>query len=146
MQRGAIEKICPIVLRAKHGAPDILSFQHPVAGKQFVKGTIQRGEAPITAAYHELYEESGIVAVGDLLPLGACKIGQPPLRWHFFVWRASELPNAWQYQTLDDYGHMFSFFWHPLSQPLDAAWHSNFHEAHAYIAPLIRKRLCSGSV
>jgi len=39
-----IKKACPIVVRLQNGKPEILAFNHPSAGRQFVKGTIETGE------------------------------------------------------------------------------------------------------
>ena len=51
-----MEKAWPIVLREKDGAIEVLAFQHPQAGKQFVKGTIELDEDPVAAAARELRE------------------------------------------------------------------------------------------
>lgn len=129
------EKACPIVIRLFDGRPEVLAFAHPLAGKQFVKGTIEAGENPLDAAIRELREESGVHADGPLISLGTHSIGESLQRWHFFEYVSSELPDTWSHQTEDDFGHTFVFFWHPLSKPLDRDWHSIFHEAFAFFAP-----------
>jgi len=53
------EKVCPVVHQQVDGVLEVLAFRHPSAGNQFVKGTIEDGEPPPTAALRELREESG---------------------------------------------------------------------------------------
>lgn len=123
------DKACPVVTRETSSGQQVLAFNHPNAGKQFVKGTIEPGEDPMQAAERELFEESGIVLKRPLFGLGARYIGDPQLRWHFFQYRAENLPNTWQHQTTDDFGHIFAFFWHPVDAPLKAGWHVDYHDA-----------------
>jgi 8-oxo-dGTP pyrophosphatase MutT (NUDIX family) len=120
-------KVCPIVSRMSDGTPELLAFQHPSAGRQFVKGGINDGESPSEAALRELEEESGIVASPDPVEVGEVRIGSNV--WHFFAVKAEGVPDRWDYQTRDDFGHVFSFFWHPLGKDLDEEWHPQFHRA-----------------
>lgn len=124
-----VEKACPIVVRQTSKGPEVLAFRHPSAGKQFVKGTIKRGEQPVQAAERELVEESGIVLTAPLRPLGAEKIGQNRVLWHFFAYHSMNLPDIWRHKTADDCGHIFEFFWHPFDAPLNADWHADYHDA-----------------
>lgn len=64
------QKVCPVVFRVSRGRAEILAFGHPSAGNQFVKGSIETGEAAPRAAIRELQEESGIKVDTDLLNLG----------------------------------------------------------------------------
>lgn len=130
-----IAKACPLVLRQHDGRTDILAFQHPLAGKQFVKGTVKPGEPPSIAAARELKEESGLILAAPLIFLGVHQIGVPRQDWHFYQGWSSGLPETWHHQTEDDFGHVFSFFWHPIETPLDDAWHPVFHEAFGYFVP-----------
>ena len=106
-------KVCPVVVRLFDGRHEVLAFMHPVAGKQFVKGTVESDEQPLDAARRELREESGLNSPETLIFLGIRNIGEKLQPWHFFEWRSTGLPNAWAHQTEDDHGHVFSFFWHP---------------------------------
>lgn len=128
-------KVCPIVFRTCKGVTEVLCFRHPLAGKQFVKGSLKEGEAALAAALRELQEESGIAIAGGLLDLGEAPVGTAA--WHFFAVQIAGLPDCWEHQTLDDFGHLFSFFWHPLSDDLDEQWHAQFHEAFQ----VMRRRL-----
>ncbi|GHB50464.1 DNA mismatch repair protein MutT [Pseudovibrio japonicus] len=130
-----IEKACPIILRQQNHHVELLAFTHPLAGNQLVKGTIEVGEEPSAAAQRELNEESGLKLNARLHPIGSLPIGSDNHLWHFFAGHTSGLPQAWQHETLDDFGHTFSFFWHPLSNPLDQTWHRIFHEAVNFVLP-----------
>ncbi len=132
----SVEKACPIVVRLRNGRREVLAFNHPFAGKQFVKGTIEAGESPLDAAKRELREESGLSTDVSLFFLGIHAIGLSRQPWHFFKYSSSGLPDAWSHRTDDDLGHTFMFFWHPLTEPLDLDWHPIFHEAFAFFVPL----------
>jgi 8-oxo-dGTP pyrophosphatase MutT (NUDIX family) len=133
-----VQKACPVVYRRRDSGPEVLAFVHPSAGKQFVKGSIEVGEAPLDAAKRELLEESGLIVHAPIASLGRCEIGPDRQLWHFFGWQASGLPDTWQHETADDQGHTFAFFWHPLGLPLDQDWHPIFHEAHNFFALRLR--------
>ncbi|WP_035898078.1 NUDIX domain-containing protein [Labrenzia sp. DG1229] len=128
-------KACPIVVRMRNGQPEVLAFVHPLAGKQFVKGTIEIGESPLEAAIRELREESGLQVSSPLTSLGVFAVGDSAQPWHFFKCMSTALPDTWSHQTEDDFGHTFTFFWHPLSEPLNYDWHPIFHEAFDFFAP-----------
>jgi 8-oxo-dGTP pyrophosphatase MutT (NUDIX family) len=123
------QKVCPVVFRVSHGRAEILAFRHPSAGNQFVKGSIEAGEAAPQAAIRELQEESGIKVDTDLLNLGEALIGEQSTVWHFFAVEVEGLPQGWEHRTTDDFGHIYSFFWHPLANDLNEDWHPQFHEA-----------------
>ncbi|WEX74793.1 NUDIX domain-containing protein [Sinorhizobium numidicum] len=129
-----VEKACPIVTRATEQGLEVLAFKHPSAGKQFVKGTIEKGEQPRIAAERELLEESGLVCRSAMEPLGSFPIGRERTLWHFFAWHSSGLPDRWRHTAEDDFGHTFAFFWHPMKLPLDEDWYPIFHEAYHFFA------------
>ncbi|SOS14615.1 hypothetical protein PL963_00357 [Pseudomonas cerasi] len=54
-----VDKACPVVLRSRQ-ALEILAFEHPLAGLQLVKGSVEPGESTDVAAVRELVEEAGI--------------------------------------------------------------------------------------
>lgn len=134
-----VEKACPLVIRTLAHDLEVLAFVHPLAGKQFVKGTIEAGEAPNRAAERELREESGLTTQWPLVYLGKREIGNDRLLWYFFKCSFSGLPDTWEHKTDDDYGHTFTFFWHPVDLPLDRDWHPIFHEAFEFFAPLVSR-------
>jgi len=128
-----IEKACPVVTRKVDRGRQVLAFAHPSAGDQFVKGTVEVGEHPQDAAARELREESGLLAPSVMTELGSRAIGTGNVVWHFFAWHSSGLPDNWRHEAKDDYGHAFSFFWHPLRTPLNNDWHPIFHQAFEFI-------------
>lgn len=128
-------KACPVVLRRSAGALEILAFEHPLAGCQLVKGTIEEGESVEAAALRELAEESGIAHAQISRPLGLWHSGFQEQVWAFVECMAEPpLPNAWHHSAPDDGGHTFRFFWHPLALPADPhRWHAVFREALGFI-------------
>jgi 8-oxo-dGTP pyrophosphatase MutT (NUDIX family) len=119
---GSPSKACAVVIRSPD-AIEVLAFEHPLAGFQLVKGTIEGGETPQQAAVRELREEAGFEAraVEDLGEWDSGYMGQ--------IWSLqlcaplAALPEHWIHHALDDGGHDFRFFWHPLSREPAAGWH-----------------------
>ena len=98
-------------------------LQHPHAGLQLVKGTIEPGESAGQAAVRELKEEAGVggIVVRDL---GLWRSGRKHHIWSFHLCQTQAfLPDTWSHYCLDDGGHAFRFFWQPLASPLSDAWH-----------------------
>lgn len=56
-----VDKACAVVLRDR-GVLEILAFEHPLAGLQLVKGSVEAGESTCATAVRELMEEAGIQA------------------------------------------------------------------------------------
>ncbi len=126
------DKACAVVLRNR-GVLEILAFEHPLAGLQLVKGSVEPGESSGAAAVRELMEEAGIQATAKR------NLGE----WHStitgHVWAfhecevAQDLPDSWVHFAEDDGGHDFRFFWHPLmSEPSDR-WHHIFKDALSFL-------------
>ena len=128
MAPGLVEKVCPIVLRGSAEAREILVFRHPQAGVQLVKGTREPGEAIVVGALRELAEEAGIAALSGRFVASSSAIA-PDQLWHFVLVDTSDLPDQWSFDTLDDGGHRFDFFWWPLLADASADWHRWFVEA-----------------
>jgi len=106
---------------------ELLSFLHPKAGKQIIKGTIEPGEEATAAALRELGEESGIIDATAVRSLGIWQAGLLGQIWSFTLCApAHPLPEQWSHYTTDGGGHIFRFFWQPLTDPLDDAWHPLF--------------------
>jgi 8-oxo-dGTP pyrophosphatase MutT (NUDIX family) len=106
-------KACPVVLRDA-ATTEILVCEHPLAGIQLVKGSIEANETPAAAAQRELLEEAGLVGhiIADLGEWDARALGQV---WSFqrcCVDRPAR--DEWVHRTADDGGHDFRLFWHPL--------------------------------
>ncbi len=125
-------KACPIVLHRARRV-QVLAFEHPLAGRQLVKGTIEPGETPAQAAVRELLEESGVRsrAVADL---GAWESGYMGQIWSFHLCEAEcSLPETWVYRTADDGGHEFRFFWQDLSAEPEGDWHQVYIAALSHL-------------
>lgn len=104
-----IDKVCPVVLRKQN--QELLLFQHPLAGIQLVKGTVETfDESYITAAKRELAEESGITHVISARYLCSWDSGFQNQAWHFVLCECADLEDSWTFHTKDDGGHDFAFF------------------------------------
>ncbi|WP_350224248.1 NUDIX domain-containing protein [Novosphingobium sp. fls2-241-R2A-195] len=134
-------KACAVPFRYGPHEIEVLAFRHPLAGNQFVKGTIEASERPEAAATRELYEESGLQLTASPIFLGSSTIGLPPLQWHFYAFRSSDLPDHWDHQTEDGGGLTFSFFWQPVRGDLDNKWHLVFHDAFQLIKASLQRTL-----
>ncbi|WP_422422450.1 NUDIX hydrolase [Pseudomonas sp. GZD-222] len=138
-------KACPVILRHSPG-PSILLFQHPLAGVQLVKGTIENRETPAQAALRELKEESGIDSATVVTDLGCWDAGYLDQVWAFQLCEAGVvLPDQWAHDTLDDHGHTFRFFWAPLDDlPFDLC-HPVFCRAMLHLTAMLAVRSYEGS-
>lgn len=122
-------KSCPVVLR-KNKEIEILAFQHPTAGLQLVKGTIEAGESPDKAAIRELAEEAGILGAEISSNLGLWESGYQGQIWSFHLCKVDQkIPDEWVHHTADDGGHDFKLFWHPLAKPTNSQWREVFQGA-----------------
>ncbi|NIF24808.1 NUDIX domain-containing protein [Pantoea sp. Tr-811] len=126
------DKACPVVLRTRE-ALEILAFEHPLAGLQLVKGSVEPDEPTELAAVRELKEEAGIRSTATR-NLGQWRSRVTGHLWAFHECHvAQDLPTTWVHFAEDDGGHEFRFFWHPLmSEPSDQ-WHQVFKDALAFI-------------
>jgi 8-oxo-dGTP pyrophosphatase MutT (NUDIX family) len=133
-------KVCPVVLRVVHQEIHILAFEHPQAGRQLVKGTIEPGEDPAEAAGRELWEESGLKMTIPPRPLGVWEAGFAGQIWSFWLCQLSQpAADQWQHWCQDDNGHQFTFFWHPLLQKPDERWHPLFQNALYQVRHLLQQ-------
>ena len=136
-------KACPVVLR-NAGELEVLAFEHPLAGLQLVKGSIEPNESPRQAALRELREESGLQATRIVADLGVWEPGYLGQIWSFHICQIpSQVPDTWTHRTSDDGGHDFKFFWHPLAREASPQWHWVFRRALAYIRSSALPGQCS---
>src|SRR5215831_6803226 len=135
LQMMVANKVCPVVLRRFGSALEVLVFEHPEAGYQLVKGSIEDSESIEIAALRELAEESGIEAAVVSRNLGIWLSGFDDQIWAFIECNPIRvLPESWVHQAADDGGHAFRFFWHPLTEPeATNEWHALFRSALAFI-------------
>jgi len=134
------------VLRERNYRTEVLLFEHPLAGTQLVKGTIEPGESASEAAARELAEESGVQAAGAIFDLGTwehCPAGQV---WHFREVRVEQdLPETWSHFTKDGGGQTFRFLWHPLYAPAPPGCHPVYVAALAFLRAQLLDRARSAS-
>lgn len=132
-----MNKACPVVLRLKEEQYELLAFEHPLAGKQIIKGAIEPHELVSRACERELKEESGLQAQAEAF-WGTWQANFEDQIWWFYLMKyEGELPEGWTHYTTDDGGHTFKFFWQPLDQKLDDQWHPLFKEAINYIRQVL---------
>ncbi len=124
-----ISKACPVAIQ--DGA--VLIFQHPLAGAQLVKGTVEAGETPQAAAERELWEEAGVTGRWtDQMVVVSDEIA-PAQRWHFVPVETAPLPQSWTHHCADDGGHLFRFFWHLADGTSPADCDPVFQRALAFL-------------
>lgn len=128
-----MNKACPVVLRLKNNKLELLAFEHPTEGNQLVKGSMKKGEPLEKACIRELKEESGI----DAQVVKELGVWEPNFKnqvWGFCLMHYEEiLPDTWKFKTIDDDGHIFSFFWQPLNSPLNDNWNEVYTDAFQYL-------------
>ncbi|MCU1717092.1 NUDIX hydrolase [Pseudomonas sp. 5P_3.1_Bac2] len=126
------DKACPVVLRARETL-EILAFEHPLAGVQLVKGSVELGESTELAAVRELLEEAGIQSTVRR-DLGQWYSSVTGHTWAFHECHvAQDLPDTWVHFAKDDGGHEFRFFWHPLISEPSSSWHQVFKDALRFL-------------
>jgi len=132
-----LEKACPIVLRNRYEGSELLVFQHPVAGVQLVKGTIEYGDTVESAAERELFEESGVsLRAHDFL----CEWQRCSLEpcWGFVLMEnGNSLPDRWEHYCDDDGGLLFRYFWQPIDKKTNSDWHALFSDAFAALKSVL---------
>lgn len=134
-------KACPVVLRFTDTL-QILAFEHPLAGLQLVKGSVEPGETPADAAVRELFEESGLVASGQPVDLGRWFCGYHQQDWSFHLCPLpAATPDTWIHSCADDGGHDFRFFWHPLRAPAGERWHPMYQGALTYLSATLGRMI-----
>lgn len=129
-------KACPVVVRARaaSGTRELLVFDHPQAGTQLAKGTIEPGEASGAAALRELAEESGIDDASLVRSLGLWDAAFEGQVWAFWlVAPRLSLADTWTREVEEDGTYVFAFRWHPLDAPADERWHPVHARALAFV-------------
>lgn len=134
-----MNRACPVVLRNKNNKLELLAFEHPNGGNQLVKGNINQDEPLDNACIRELAEESGIQS-RVVKELGVWESGFKNQVWGLCLMHYEDiLPDTWEFQTKDDGGHIFSFFWQPLDSPLDDNWNEVYTNAFQHIRNTLGK-------
>lgn len=153
----SVHKVCPCVVRSRQGRLEILVFEHPLAGHQLVKGTVEAGEDLPGAALRELAEESGLTpSMGMVLgrKLGVLDFEVSPSErqhWHLYlvqqdVHSTQALPEHWVHEATgspEEEGLSFRFYWTDLQHFEAALFHPRFVTVLQWIASLSAKEIQS---
>lgn len=127
-----VDKAVAAVVRTVHGTRELLVFQHPQAGVQLPKGTVEPGEALDAATLRELHEESGLLLDVAPTPIGRWQrvldgtfgeVANFDLHvWHVHLLEApAELPDRWSHSAIgspEEQGLEFKFHWLPIDADL----------------------------
>ena len=133
-----VDKAVPVVVRWRSNKFELLVFDHPLAGRQLVKGTIEEGESAEAAAVRELFEESGLEGVSQAIFLGVQEYVEVGQRWHFFQCVLDiDPPENWEHFTSDGGGLTFKFCWQPLEQVINNPIGPVFEQARRFVAEKI---------
>ena len=134
-----MNRACPVVLRINNNQLELLAFKHPKGSNQLVKGNINKGEPLESACIRELAEESGIQAQ-VVRQIGVWDSNFKNQIWGFCLMHYEGLqPDTWEFDTHDDGGHIFSFFWQPLNSQLNDSWNEVYTNAFQYIKNALGK-------
>ncbi|QIF02796.1 NUDIX domain-containing protein [Roseimicrobium sp. ORNL1] len=138
-----VHKACPCVLRRGSSGYELLVFEHPLAGRQIPKGTIETGEDPSVASLRELEEESGVRATGIVSRIAEMEILRttslyphkevPRLEaWHLYHLEVPQEVTTREYWihaaegSADEQGLLFAYFWFPIESSFESFeqyWH-----------------------
>lgn len=135
-----MRKVCACVVRHGGNGPEVLVFDHPSAGTQLPKGTLDPHEDAAGGVLRELAEETGVVAVELVAQFGRWVrfVGAGPdekgamerHEWELFLIRpTSSLPTSWTHAAVgsaEEAGKMFRCRWVPIDEGLPAALHPLF--------------------
>lgn len=146
--------MCAALLRHRGGVVEVLAFEHPLAGVQLVKGTVERGEELAAAVVRELEEESGVVDAVPTALIGTWDrvVGAGPRedgpaerhRWHVFTLRSTRpLPDEWDHVargSSEEDGLVFRLRWLVVDEWLAEQLHPLFGD----VVRLLRSHLAAG--
>ncbi len=119
------QKVLVYVVRAGTVGAEVLIFAHrdfPDAGLQVPAGTVEPGEAPETAAYREVAEESGLTSVQVRLVRKLAEAFEPEwqiVQRHVYLFApVTTLPERWSHSVAgagEDRGMVFDYDWLPVT-------------------------------
>ncbi|MDO5656751.1 MAG: NUDIX domain-containing protein [Paracoccus sp. (in: a-proteobacteria)] len=66
----SFDKVTVFVLRYRARHTEVLTFLHPLAGRQLPAGSVEQGELPVEAARREVIEETGFEGLTDFVAIG----------------------------------------------------------------------------
>lgn len=143
-------KVCPLILRQQTSLTDvenntkyeILLFRHPNQSVQVVKGTVEHHEEILKACQRELQEESGLIVLAQHFKfLFEHDFVAHQQHWHVYFSQIENSQDHWSWQTLDDYGHRFDFFWCPLDEFLQRVCTWDIDQRFVYVIEVLMQYL-----
>jgi 8-oxo-dGTP pyrophosphatase MutT (NUDIX family) len=66
----AFDKVTVFALRHRARHTEVLTFLHPLAGRQIPAGSVEQGELPVEAARREVIEETGFESLTRFVAIG----------------------------------------------------------------------------
>lgn len=123
-------KVLVYVMPGPTGRPQLPVFKHrdhPGAGVQVPAGRVEAGEAPESAAYREMWEESGLDARAVRLARKLAEAPEPEWQQvrHVYLFEPlSPLPERWTHVVSgkgEDSGMAFDYYWLPVTPALKLA-------------------------
>lgn len=137
-----VGKVCACVVREGAEGLELLAFDHPVAGTQLPKGTLEPGEDPLDGVLRELSEETGLSSVDVVRRIGKWvrMTGAGPEEngdterhdWEIFLLRPrDELSSSWTHVasgSTAEVGKEFRCRWLSLDDAVGGKLHPLFSQ------------------
>jgi 8-oxo-dGTP pyrophosphatase MutT (NUDIX family) len=118
--------VTALITRPGPDGPELIVFDHGVAGVQLPAGTVEEGEPFEDAVVREAWEETGALGLELVRELALIRHRSPTraeVRRVFHLRATVEMPDEWVVATPDGGGTVWTCFWVPID---DA--HSMIHE------------------
>jgi 8-oxo-dGTP pyrophosphatase MutT (NUDIX family) len=141
----SLGKAVAAVVRVKEGQHELLVFQHPQAGMQIPKGTIEPYESIAEATLRELEEESGLNLAGPPEFVGKWERNimvtetQSAQRhvWYVSTLKApADVQEQWSHEARgseEERGLIFDYRWLPIDASLPGKLHPLFQDVSAML-------------
>jgi 8-oxo-dGTP pyrophosphatase MutT (NUDIX family) len=137
-----VQKAVACLVRQREGSAEVLVFQHPTAGVQLPKGTLEIGEDPWIAVLREMEEESGVslvrmrAKIGEIpliIEVGSEEAGRRERQvWHvYWLEPINALPEGWDHTPVGgsaEVGLVFSYRWLDV-RTARSVLHARYHQA-----------------
>ncbi len=147
-----VRKVCACVVRQGGGGPEVLVFDHPSAGTQLPKGTLEPNEDATDGVLRELAEETGVVSVDLVAQFGRWvrfagagpdeKGAMERHEWELFLLRpTSPLPASWTHAAVgsaEESGKMFRCRWVTVEDDLSGELHPLFAPVSGLLQKVVR--------